>query len=533
MTEISTATHEPATRFAAIDVGTNSIRLIVAESLPDGGYRLLDDEKEPSGLGMDMANSSELSPGIMRQAQQTIAHMKAIAEGYGVPNPRAVATCAVREANNRQQFVDLVYDATGLKLEVISGEEEAKLAYLSVSYAMDIRSRSVATVDIGGGSTEIVLSNNGVIEYVHSLPLGAVRLTEAHNLDQLPDENCMSELRKTIKKTLKKHVSQPVWMPQFMIGTGGTFTSLAAIALGRESTSRRGDLDHAFVRGYELERSQVKRILHWLSSMSTRERTNIQGLSEDRARIIVAGIAIIQAVMKRLGIRILQVHDRGIRDGLLLSMINDQDVQHDSFDHGPNRMKEIENYAQRCQYDRQHCEHVARLTGRIFDQLQQKLPSHESEWMTPHHRELLLAAAILHDVGYHVNYRRHHKHSYHLITHSEMPGFNQRELEIIALVARYHRRALPKQRHEAFSRLSVDDQLLVQRLAAILRMSDGLDRSHTASVSDVTLDLSSKCALFNVHSSTDPGVNLWGAARKSQLFQTVFDLEARFESCDS
>jgi exopolyphosphatase/guanosine-5'-triphosphate,3'-diphosphate pyrophosphatase len=529
MDESHTQRDDPP-RVAAIDVGTNTIRLIVAEALPDGSYRLLDDEKERSRLGQDMSADRTLSCDAIDHAAGAIARMKGIADGYGVQTIRAVATCAVREAPNQQELIDLVRHEAGLELDVISGEEEGRLAFTSVAYAVDVVSRSVAVVDIGGGSTEVVISNGGVIQAIVSMPLGAVRLTEQYALSRLPDESVWRPFWKDVREAVRQHVPRSQSHLSFVVGTGGTFTSLASIAMQRESTGMPVDLFPSSVRGYELSRPQIKRIMEWLRHMDLAGRQRVAGLSEDRAGIIVAGIAILLAVMKRLGVSALQVHDRGIRDGLLLTMVRGlKPGEHDHPHRPPSRMDSVERFAARCNYDHGHCRHVSMLALRIFDQMAAQLDG-AAAWLTAENRELLEAASILHDVGYHINYQRHHKHSYHLIVHSDMPGFTQREREIVANVSRYHRRAHPKMRHGSFARLGERDREVVRHLSAILRVADGLDRTHTASVSDVHVTIDGSTARFLVESKTDPTVNLWGAARKTELFHKVFNLEARFDA---
>jgi exopolyphosphatase/guanosine-5'-triphosphate,3'-diphosphate pyrophosphatase len=536
-----------ATRLGAIDVGTNSIRLIVTEARPDGSYRLLDDEKEVGRLGRGFARTGRLSQKAMDSAAVVIARMKGIAEGYGVQQLRVVGTAAVREASNRAEFLMLLRDKAGVALEVISADEEARLAHLSVTHAFDLRRLAAAVVDIGGGSTEIVLSSGGIVEQVHTTPLGAVRLTEQFEGVADGAQRPFDDMREHMRRVLKERVSKPPFLPHLVIGTGGTFTTLAAVAMARGHTLQDDandpadhDADAAIagsVRGYELQRSVVNHILNWLRSMSPKARARLPGMSAERTEIIVAGVAIVDAVMQRLKANTLRVHDRGIRDGLILSMI------HDIYPHAgavagkpPDRMESVRAFAERCNYEKAHSDHVAALALQAFDQIAAQLArtgqsiggeSVGAGGATA--RELLEAAGILHDVGYYINYEKHHKHSYHLIVHSDLPGFTHREIEIIASVARYHRRAGPKPKHSNFAKLSAADQQLVTRLSAILRIVDGLDRAHAQNVKKVRVELRKGTAWFIVDAAQEPAVDIWGAARKSALFLKVFGLEPRFD----
>lgn len=514
-------------RLAALDVGSNSIRLIVTEARPDGTYRLIDDEKEVGRLGRGMAESGRLSPKSMESAALAIARMKGIAEGYGVQRLKAVATAAVREAANREDFLRFVRQRAGIDLEVITADQEARLAYLSVTHAFDLRRMAAAVVDIGGGSTEIVLSSGGVVEQVYTLPLGAVRLTEQFEGVADGAEKPFDDMCDHLRRTVKQLVGKPPFAPQLVVGTGGTFTTLAALAMHRAGESENGD-EGGSVRGYELQRSVVNHLLNWLRSMSPKARSRVPGMSPERSEIIVAGVAIIDAVMQRLKVNTLRVHDRGIRDGLILSMISEIYPQASSAAAKPlDRMEAVRVFAERCNYEKAHSDHVARLAVQAFDQIASQIGLAAVGGAEA--RELIEAAGILHDVGYYINYAKHHKHSYHLIVHSDLPGFTHREIEVIASVARYHRRAGPKDKHSNFSKLSAADQNLVTKLSAILRIVDGLDRAHAQIVKSVRVELKKGTAWFVVDSDSEPMVDTWGAARKSALFLKAFGLEPRFD----
>lgn len=521
---------ERSHRVAAIDVGTNSIRLIVAEASSAGEYRVIDDEKEVTRLGRGLASTGRLSEESMAASAQTIARMREIADGYGVEVLRAVGTCAVREAENGPAFITSIEESAGITLEMITAEEEARLAFMSVGHAFDLRPFTAAVVDIGGGSTELVISVGGIVEQVFTLPLGTVRLTELVGGEETAPERRLREMRTIIRKALRKHVGDIDVAPQIMIGTGGTFTSLANISFHRNNVGLSADTHPFTVRGYEMSRSELRHLQRWLNSMSLRARTRVPGLSPDRAEIIVAGAVIIDRLMKSLGVRSLRVHDRGIRDGLLLTMIRDLlPASEPAVPRPLDRLSAVRRFAASCNYEQQHSEHVTDLAIQIYEQLVEQLDTGGATWTKPIGRELLLAAAVLHDIGYYINYSRHHKHSYHLIIHSELPGFTHRELDIIANVARYHRRAEPKSKHPAYAKLSDDDRELVKRLSAILRVADGLDRAHSQFVRAVTLEIRDSTAWFLVDAEANPVVDIWGAARKSQLFQKTFGLDSRFE----
>jgi len=516
-------------RVATIDVGTNSIRLLVVEAGPDDRYRLLDDEKVVARIGRGMGRSAELTTDAMEAAAQVISHMKVIAEGYDAQVVRAVATSAVREAANREDFLALVRQTAGVEIDVISGEEEARLAWISVNNAFDLRTRDVAVIDIGGGSTEIVISTGGVIEQIDSLPLGAIRIAEAVDASLSP-ESRLKKMRKLARVRLKAEARKPASPPDLVFGTGGTFTTLASIDMlgdpGGHDDLPRG------VRGHEVSLPKLRRHLERLNAMTPAQRAAVPGLSADRADIIVAGLVIAEQAMIRVGAGKLKVHDRGIRDGLLLRIVAELFPSHadDVETRAPDRDEAVRRFAEKCRYEQDHSEHVTKLCLQIYDQLVEQLPDLPGNVRKDSARQLLQAAGILHDVGYYINYTRHHKHSYHLIMHSELVGFSHRELEVIANVARYHRRGHPKKTHPAYQRLSTADQRLVRHLAAILRIADGLDRSHAGNVRRVRVEVDRRTAWFGVDAERSPDVDLWGAARKSQMFARVFGMEPRFDA---
>ncbi len=521
--------HEGSRRLAALDVGTNSIRLIVAEASPDGSYRVIDDEKVIVRLGQGLAATGRLAQERMDAAIEAISSLRGIAEGYGVERMPAVATAAVREAENGGDFVRLARESAGIEIEVISSEEEARLSHRSVDNAFNIDHLNAVIVDIGGGSTEIVLSVGGVIEHVQSLKLGAVRMTEMFGQCEGSDEE-YRRLLAHVRDTIKGSLSKPHVTPHLMFGTGGTFTTLASMSMHRNAPQGgSGDLLPFTVRGYEMQRSEVKHLLDWLRKMSVRQRSSVPGLSPDRAPIIVGGLTIVERVMKRFSVNRVQVHEGGIRDGLLLREIDEMFGRGGRRRRGtPDRMREVRRFAAKCNYEKPDSEHVAHLALRIFDQLRERLGPEYGWLFAEGNRELVEAAAVLRDVGYLVNYARHHKHSYHLIVHSDIGGFSPRELEIVANVARYHRRALPKRSHPNFENLSVEDRRIVRGLAGILRIADGLDRTHTQSVSDVGVEVEDAQVVFRVECESSPAVNIWGAERKAKLFRQVFEREPSF-----
>ncbi len=517
----------PLGRVAAIDVGTNSIRLVVVEVAADRTWRILDDEKVTVRLGRGLAECNELAAEAMSDAATAIGRLKAIAEGYGVRTLKAAATWAVRRASNGPDFVALVGDRASLDLHVLTAEEEARLAFAGVRHTFDLASLAVAVMDVGGGSTEIVLGTGEVIDRIYPLALGAVTLAERFGVGAGTDTGRYREMRRYIRRTLEQAVGKPPFVPHLLIGTGGTFTSLAAMSMHR-SSGRSDSLLPFSVRGYEVQRSEIKHVLNQLRKMSLRERQRVAGLSPERADIIVAGLAIVEQVLKHLEVNRVRVAEQGIRAGLVQGIIDSlwpRTAPADSL--APNRMRAVRHFASTCRYEAGHAEHVADLAGQIFDQLAADTPDSDA-WAVAPNRDLLMTSALLHDVGYLINYSKHHKHSYHLIINSDLPGFTRRELELIANVARYHRGAHPKGGHANFARLAPEDRALVRRLAGILRLAVGLDRSHTQEIRRLRVHCADKTAFIDVEAGRHPSVDLWAGERTCGLFEEACGRRVQF-----
>lgn len=502
-----------AHRLAAIDIGSNSVRLMVAEPLRGGSYRILDEEREPTRLGRSLSSSGNLDPEAVELTLAALRRFKQIAGGFQVNELRTIATCAVREAANGPEFCRRAREELGIEIEVIPADKEARLAFYSVQRAFDLTGKNVVVADIGGGSTEFIFASGNAIEAIFTSPLGAVRLSEIYGYDLTQAPHAYERLVAGIDRRLRKHTKRPFFTPHLLIGSGGTFTSIAEILMAQKNQVGLP------TRGYTITRAEVSHLLDRLRKLPPKARRNVHGLAPDRADIIVAGIAVVDRIMSRFGINLLQVHNRGVRDGLILTMI-DQTVG-TAGDDPVDRDTAIERFALACSGEPAHGRQVARLAGSIFSQLAERFG------MDPADRGTLETAARLQDVGYLINYDQHHKHSYHLILNSNLAGFRPLELELVANVARYHRGSEPKQKHGNFRQLSAEDQQRVRQLAAILRIAGGLDRSHTQQVRDVTVilprdsDRPDKIELV-VQSADNPEVDLWGARRRVEMFEKIF-----------
>jgi exopolyphosphatase / guanosine-5'-triphosphate,3'-diphosphate pyrophosphatase len=506
------------TRITAIDVGSNSIRLVVAEVLPSGGYRVLDEERENTRLAAALVKTGRLDPKAADATIGVLRNFLSIAAGYGATQIRAIGTSALRDASDGGAFCDRVRKELKLNIEVISAAEEARLAFLSVSRAFDISGREVAVADIGGGSTEIIMASSGLVDQLYATKLGAVRVSEECGVTGRSSEKQLGQLREFVDHALKKQIGKPPFVPDMLFGTGGTFTALAAMMMASQGQAGQP------MWGFRVTRAQIRHLVSDLAQMSLEKRCKVSGLNPNRADIIVAGLVIIERIMRHLRVNVVQVHTRGVRDGLLLTMVQANSTTVPATVPADERRSAVEEFAKNCGVDLPHARQVARIAGSLWEQLAGPLGLKSED------RELIETAALVANVGYLINFEGHHKHSYHLIRNSELPGFERRQLQLLANVARYHRGSPPKQKHDNFNELPVEDQRRVAALAAILRLSLALDRTHQQHVSEVRASVRDECVKIAVQATGDADVDLWAAERKVELFEKVFGRTVRFSA---
>ena len=503
----------PRERFAAIDVGSNSIRLVVAEYDPVAGLTIIDEVKDQPRLARGLAVTGILDDVAMARALETLDRMREVCERRGVKRIAAVATSAVRDARNGALFLDRVRKRLGLPLRVIDADEEARLSFRSVARHFRLEQGRSVVADIGGGSLELVSAVKGVIQRKLSLPWGAVRLTERFKLDRKDPRDQVDALRAEVRKTLRKTLPPREWAGGTIIGSGGTFTNLARMTVAR----RTGAVPDA-VHGTVVTASEVEQLLEWLIELGPERRRQVAGLSAHRADIIVAGLAVIIELLEQLEAREVAVSAYGLREGLLLEMVGADTAAPAT----PDPLQLAREFVERCQGDRRHVEQVRRLALQLFEQLGEKIGCAKEE------RALLEYAALLHDVGQLVSYRGHHKHSAQLILNADRLGFNAHDRVLVALISRYHRKAGPSKKHEAFAALPGEDQGVVRRVSALLRMADGLDRGHTGTVETIRTRLMSDKLIVTVAprlARSDVGLEVWAADRKADVLAKVLKRE--------
>jgi exopolyphosphatase/guanosine-5'-triphosphate,3'-diphosphate pyrophosphatase len=496
------------TRIAAIDIGSNSIRQIIADVSPDGSIRVIDELKASPRLGAGLDRTGQLSVVAIQNALATLARMAALARQLGAKRTEVIATSAVRRASNGKRFLDLVRDETGLRVRIVDGEDEAALSFRSALAHFDLGVGRAAIIDIGGGSLELALSADGLVERLISLPLGAIRMTEEFLAGG--GRKGLRRLRKHVRRTLKRELSVTDWRGARVICSGGTATNLAGIFL-----ARRGMESARTVHGTVVPRVELEHIIDMLDNMSISERQGLPGLNPVRADIIVAGLAAVAEVVARLEAREIVVSAYGIREGVLLEAARVTPVVADP---GEARARSVRQLAERTNYEEPHSQRVQTLALQIFDAIGKRLGCVRAD------RQLLADAALLHDIGYHINYDKHNKHSYHLIQHAELLGLTPADQIIVANVARYHRGGPPKKSHENLAPLDANMRRTIVRLAAILRVADGFDRGHAGAVQAVKVRWTQRALRLTAvphPRGLSIRLDLWGAARKSRLLSRV------------
>lgn len=505
-------------KLGILDIGTNSIHMVLAEVESDFSYKVLDRFKDMTRLGDGAFKNRRLSEAAMTRGLEVIRTLATLARNKGYDRIEAVATSAVREARNGGEFIEEVARQTGLTVRVVTGEEEARLIYLGVRHSMDLADEPTLVVDVGGGSVELIVGNRKEMVQGQSLKLGAIRLKDLYLKQDPPGKSGLRDMERAIDGQLKSAL-QPFkdWSFDRLVGTSGMVGNLAEVIHLRRTGRPLHQLNLATVTLKEIR--EVERLL---SESRFKDRLAIPGLDPKRADTLLPATTVLRSLMERVGRNRLTVSDKAIRDGLIYDFIerNREGIRAER--EIPNvRRRNVIYLARRCHYPRTHSHHIAKLATRLFDQTK---PLHG---LGDQEREWLEYAALLHDVGYLINSRQHHKHAYYLIKNSDLYGLTADEVEIIANVARYHRRALPHDDHAALASLSSRSRKTVEALSALLRIADALDRSHFSVIQDLHVT-QGKPVLITLQTGGDPELEIWAARNRADLFEKVFKRPVQF-----
>jgi exopolyphosphatase/guanosine-5'-triphosphate,3'-diphosphate pyrophosphatase len=456
---------------AALDIGTNSFHLVVARFAGEGHqFEVIEREKEMVRLGSGSGDMKLLEDDAIERGIAALTRFRRIAEVHDA-RMYAVATSAVREAENADVFLRRAWDEAGVDVEVVSGVEEARLIHLGVLQAVPVFDKRLLLVDIGGGSTEILVGERGEILTSGSLKLGAIRMTRrffrTDGLHPAAVDSCRRHVRAALAP-IRRDVERQGF--EIAVGSSGTISAVAAMV----QAARDGDDAPPRVwNGFELSRNEVTAVVRSLIDAGPLEkRLLIGGIDPKRADIILGGALVLEQVMGELGISTMVVSDYALREGVLLDARDRESGGALNHLHDLRR-RNVLHLVEIMDDDPGHSAQSARLALQLFDEL---APFHG---LDDHARELLEAAALLANIGQFVSHDKHHKHSYYVIRNSDhLTGFTDHEIELIALIARYHRKSPPKDSHPEFGALRTPDQDLVRTCAGILRIAIGLDRTH-------------------------------------------------------
>ncbi len=499
-------------RIAAFDLGSNSFHLLVVDAHADGTFVPLIREKDMLRLGDAVGREGRIPDALADRAVATVDRFRKLAMGAGTEEIHARATAALREAENGGEVVDRMAVEAGVKVRVISGQEEARLIFEAVRAAVVIDPGPALCLDLGGGSLEIMVGDRRRLQLTASVPLGVARLAAELVTDDPLSADDVRRVEKRVTSVLAPLADDVAGLgPAMTVGSSGTFCDLASMVAAR----RTGSVPRS-INQFTFTRDELLPLHEELLGMRASERAGMPGLEAKRADIIPTGSTLLLTAMELFGFDRMTVSEWALREGIVLDVIPRHEAADWSGDPGAIRATSVLQLARRCNWDEGHGRQTARLALELFDQ------TASLHGLGAGDRELLEHASLLHDIGEHVSTESHHKHSAYLIQHGRLRGFTPEEVDFIAALARAHRGAGPKPSHEPFALLDREGRDRVTRLAALLRVADGLDRGRAANVDGMEVVLSDGRARLVVKAQGDIAIELWGARRKRELFERTF-----------
>jgi len=490
-------------RIAVIDMGSNSWRLVVfGYELGTSWWSLTDEIREAVRVAAGMGEERTLKPEPLDRAIHTAAVFASFCEASGIEAVEPVATSAIREAENRDELLDAIRDRTGLEVRVLGKEEEARLGYIAIANSTTLDDGF--GIDLGGGSVEVVRLEGRELAEADSLPLGSVRVSEKY----LPDEKASGKAQKALRAHATEVLEELGWWGDEgrLVGIGGTIRNLAAAA------GKRMDLPDLDVQGFRLTRDALGDLIEELASKPASKRGGVPGIKPDRGDVILGGALVLDAAMEVGGFDELEVSEAGLREGIFFERLLD-DKPEPLFD--DVRTESVRNLAHRFRGDEEHVEHVAKLSLAMFDMAgEADLHPYGRE-----ERELLWAACMLHDIGTAIDYDDHHHHSHYLILNAGLPGFTPRELVLVGLIARYHRKGDPDA-SELGDLARGDDEERLALLCGLIRLAEQLERSRDQAIASVEVTLEGDEVAIETSANgtgADTSVAIWSARRSADL----------------
>jgi len=520
-------------RIAALDVGSNSFHLIVVQVNTAGNFEVLDRAKEMVRLGESSLRTGIIPPEVFRRGLDALAALRRIADRHQPDALVAIATSAVREAQNGGEFVRAARDEVGLDIQVVRGQEEARLIYLGARGALNLNGHRVVLFDLGGGSLEVILADARECYLTDSVKLGVIRLTEEWGAADPPTPRELGALRARVQRALEPVIARVRAMGfDFAAISSGTAQALAGIIKRDRKAQGTGEDDGATGRE-DGERARATRLTvkdlaeleQRLAKLTVAERAKLPGLDARRADTILAGAVVLRAALQLAGADEAVVCEGALREGIVADYVATHRPGMLLVEEFPDlRRRSVMELARRCHFDEGHAQHVARLALSLFHQTREVHRLEESD------AELLEFTALLHDVGFHISPSGHHKHAAYLIETHQMVGFSREEVAVMALVARYHRKAEPpendaskvvQRKHLAFFALPRGARRRVRHLTALLRIADALDRTHVRLVRAVRCQVLRSTIEVRIEVDGDPELELWAARRKGDLLEAL------------
>lgn len=507
-------------KLAAVDIGTNSIHMIVVRVHMSGAYEVLDREKDMVRLGESLESTGQLAEAAMQRALDSLSRMKKLVSAHDCSYVVAAATSAVREAENSAQFRSRVQDEIGWKIRVLSGEEEAACIFRAIQDSMDLSEKKALVVDLGGGSTEIIVGNSWGTHLAESLPVGIVRMTDAfaENPERTPEKNYKA-LAKKVRHLAKDTLANARAIGfDLVIGTSGTMKCLG------ELLAPSSPLPDSFDPVPRFRIRDLEGLTQALQAADEAERAAMRRMNPKRASTIAVGATIVLELFRLAEVERVQISSQALREGLILETIRAlPDLDRPERRGRDLRRRSVQALARAHPKVADHGKHVARLALQLFDQ------TGGLHGLGPKDRELLEFAAQLHDIGASVGFGKHHKHTYYLLSHAELPGFDPEEIHEMAVLARYHRKSLPDEDHPETVGLAPKRLEALTSMASLLRIADGLDRSHRGRVRNLRVRHDGKETMIQLEADEDVELEIHAATRKHDLFAKTWGREPCYQ----
>lgn len=506
-------------RLAAIDIGTNSVHMIVVRVRPDFSFEVIDREKEMVRLGAGGLDGRRLTREAMAAALQALSKFERLARSHQVDEILAAATSATREATNGGDLLAAIERDTGIRPRIITGSEEARLIHLAAVYGVDTPKPAVV-IDVGGGSVEVTLGAGADVRFARSFKLGVLRLSERFVTSDPISKRDERKMVEHISDQVERYLDHIVGAGfDRVIGTSGTVLSLGAVATALESGTAPTEL-----RNLKVSAKAIRKARRLVCDLPLERRLEMTGLDPRRADLVVAGAVLVDTLLRRLDAKDITLCDLALREGLVLDFIQRNRRHIRQVDEVPDvRRRSVLELAERSGWEEAHARQVSSLALALFDGLSaiHGLGDRAREWLD--------YAALLHDVGTHISYERHHRHSYYLIRNGDLRGFEPAEIDVVALAARYHRRAEPSREHEGYGELPSELRKTVRLLGAILRLAESLDRSRHAMVKSLRVRTSADTLGVLLDARGDAELEVWAARRQLAPLERALNRQVQLE----